>query len=126
MEHSGQQLELTDESFTTEINRSAIPALVEFWAEWSGGCHIMEPILESLAESLAGRTKVIRMNIEQCPRTANQFGVRNVPCFLLFRRGELVDSVSGTLPRSELAKRVERNLNDPADGMSGECSTCGQ
>jgi thioredoxin 1 len=122
---SGQQLELTDDGFGTEIDRSVLPVLVEFWAEWSGGCHIMAPILESLAKSLAGRINVMRMNIEQCPRTASRFGVRGVPSFLLFRRGELVDLVSGILPRSELAKRVARNLDDSAQAKCDESSTRG-
>lgn len=115
MDHSESQVELTDDSFATALHQSALPVLVEFWAEWSGSCHIMAPILESLAESLAGSIKAMRMNIEHCPRTAKQFGVQTVPTLLLFRRGELVDSVSGSMPRSELAKRVERNLDNSAE-----------
>ena len=93
--------------------------------EWSGGCHIMAPILGSLAKSLVGRIKVMRMNIEQCPRTAKQFGVHTVPRRLLFRSGELVESVSGSLPRSELAKRLERNLDDPAEARCSDAPTYG-
>jgi thiol-disulfide isomerase/thioredoxin len=82
MDQSEPQVELTDDGFETAIHRSALPVLVEFWAEWSGGCHIMAPILGSLAKSLAGRIKVMRMNIEQCPRTAKA----RLPLFLRDRR----------------------------------------
>ena len=112
MEYGDSQREITDLSFEIDIHRSSIPVLVAFWAEWSGGCHIMLPILESLAESLAGRVAVVRMNIDQSPRTAEKYGVHKVPTLLLFRHGELVESIFGSLPRSELAKRVERNLDN--------------
>ncbi len=126
MEHSKPQVELSDEGFKTAIHRSLLPVLVEFWAEWSGGCHMMAPILESLAESLAGRVTVLRMNIEQCPRTAKQYGVHTVPTLLLFRSGKLVESVSGSMPRSELAQRLEMNLHDPTGATFGESSTRSQ
>jgi thioredoxin len=123
MEHHEPQAELTDDRFETEVNRAVLPVLVEFWAEWSGGSHIMAPILGSVAKMLAGRIRVVRMNIEQCPCTVEQFGVHTVPTLLLFRSGELVDSVSGSLPRSELTKRVEQNLDNPA-AKCGDSSTC--
>jgi thioredoxin 1 len=125
VDQSEPQVELTDDGFETEIHRSALPVLIEFWAEWSGGCHIMAPILESLAKSLAGRIKLMRMNIEQCPRTAKQFGVHTVPTMLLFRSGELVELISGSLPRSELAKRLERKLDGPAEAKCSDSSTYG-
>ena len=125
MRNRRHQRYLTDSSFEAELQRSAIPLLVAFWAEWSGGCYIMAPILDSIGESLDGRIKVIRMDIEKCSRTAQDFGVQMVPTLLLFRRGKLVDSISGIAPRSALLRQVLRNI-DPADSgtvapVRGDC-----
>jgi len=113
MRHSGHQTYLTDRSFEHEILRSRLPLLVEFWAKWSGGCHIMAPIVDSLRDSLAGRITLMHMNIDLCPRTARRFCVHTVPTLLLFRRGTLVDSISGIVPRSVLFQQVVRNLDAP-------------
>jgi len=123
MEHSRREFELTDDDFETEVHRSTLPLLVEFCAEWSGGCHIMAPILRSLAESLDGRMQVRQMNIDHCSRTANRFGVRTVPTLLLFRDGALVESVVGVVPRLELARRVLPNLDDAQDAAFDGSST---
>jgi thioredoxin-like negative regulator of GroEL len=123
MQHSGQQLELSDEGLEAEIRRSSLPLIVELWAEWSGSCHIMRPILDSLSEAPTGRIRFVRIRIEDCPRTVNRYAVRAVPTLLLFRSGQLVDSVSGTWPRTELAKRVERSLDKAVDATYGESST---
>ena len=113
MRNRRHQTYLTDSRFEAELQRSALPLLVAFWAEWSGGCHIMGPILDSIGESLDGRIKLIRMNIEQCSRTARDFCVQTVPTLLVFRRGKLVDSISGITPRSALLEQVLRNLDPP-------------
>ena len=105
--------ELTDDSFQKAIQQSATPVLIAFWAEWSGSCHIMEPILDSLAQTHAGRLKVIRTNIENCPTTATHFGVITAPTLLVFHGWELVDLASGTISRSELEKRLQAVLSTP-------------
>jgi thioredoxin 1 len=112
MKRDKRTRELTDEDFEAETHRSLSPVLVEFWAEWSGTCHIMAPIVESIEKSLTGLVKVVRMNIETCPRTATQFSVRKVPTLLLFQMGELVDVLSGMMSREELARRVKRKLKE--------------
>ena len=112
MQRNERVSELPDDVFETEIHRSSLPVLVEFWAEWSGACHIMAPIVESIAQSLTGRVKVVRMNIETCSRAANQFSVSTVPTLLLFRSGALVDLLSRTISREELVRRVKRKLDE--------------
>ena len=120
MERNKRTREMTDEDFETEIHRSPLPVLVEFWAEWSGTCHIMAPIVESIKKSLTGRVKVVRMNIETCPRTVTQFSVRTVPTLLLFQTGELVELLSGMMSREELERRIERELDETTETTGGD------
>jgi len=104
---------LTDESFDREIVQSSTPVLLAFWAEWSGNCHIMEPVLESIAQTQTGRLKVVRTNIDNCPTVAARFGVITFPTLLLFQFGELVDQATGTISRIELEQRLQVVLVTP-------------
>lgn len=81
--------------------------LVDFWADWCSPCRMVAPILEELAAERAGRLKIVKVNTEQEPGIAAQFGIRSIPSLLLFRDGKLVDQLTGALPKHELVRWID-------------------
>ena len=97
-----------DASFAAEVLQSDQPVLVDFWADWCAPCKAMDPILEKAAADLSGRVKLVKLNGADNPSTMSQYGVRNMPTYLLFNKGEVVDmKVGATLSHVGLVKWLE-------------------
>lgn len=97
-----------DSNFATEVLESDAPVLVDFWAEWCAPCKAMDPLLEQAADEFEGRVKLVKLNAADNPSTVSQFGVRNMPTYLIFDKGEVVDmKVGATLSRVGLTKWLE-------------------
>ena len=93
----------TDANFETEVLKSTVPVFVDFWAPWCGPCRLMGPIVEELAIALAGKNITIgKLNVDENPNTAGQFSVMSIPSFLLFKNGQVVDTVVGGVPKEKL------------------------
>jgi thioredoxin 1 len=105
----GAVSEVTDDSLPTLLLESNGPVLVFFWAEWCGPCRMVLPALNELAGDYAGRARIVSINIDENPDFVNKFGVRNVPLFLLFKGGAMVDK-HGAATKSDLASLIDRNL----------------
>ncbi|HEY1087778.1 MAG TPA: thioredoxin [Archangium sp.] len=103
-------LSLTDAQFKSEVLDSKVPVLVDFWATWCAPCIAMEPALEELAQQHQGKLKVAKVNIEQNTVTAQQFGVRSLPNFLLFNGGRVVGQIAGAVSRQKLSEAVQKVL----------------
>lgn len=103
-------LNVTDESFATEVEGSNGLAIVDFWADWCGPCRIVAPIVEQLATEYAGRVTVAKLDVDANPRTAARFNVRSIPSILFFRDGKLVDTVVGAVPRPVLERKVQEHI----------------
>ena len=103
-------LSLTDAQFKSEVLESKVPVLVDFWATWCAPCIAMEPALEELAQQYQGKLKVAKVNIEENTVTAQQFGVRSLPNFLLFNGGRVVGQIAGAVSRQKLAEAVQKVL----------------
>lgn len=106
---SGKPVTLTDANFRS-VTSGATPVLVDFWAEWCGPCHMVAPSIESLAQEFDGRAIVGKLNVEQNPVIAGQFGVRSIPTLLIFRNGRVVDQLVGAQPLPVLRQRLAAHV----------------
>ncbi len=97
---------LTDENFETEILNSELPCLVDFWAPWCGPCRMVGPIVEEIAKEYQGKLKVGKLNVDEAPKTASQYGVMSIPTLSIFKGGERVDTVVGVRPKEDIVSRI--------------------
>ena len=93
---------ITDETFEAEILNSATPVLVDFFATWCGPCKMMAPVLEKLSEKYAGKVDFAKIDVDENPESAAKYQVRSIPYMVLFKDGEVVDSVLGAVPPTQL------------------------
>ena len=99
----------SDASFAGDID-AAVPVLVDFWAEWCGPCRMVAPVLEELSRELAGKIKVVKLDVDANPITSNRFGVRSIPTLLLFKGGEVAEEIVGAMGKGALRERLEGHL----------------
>jgi thioredoxin 1 len=100
---------VTDADFNNVINGGK-PVFVDFWAAWCGPCRLIGPIVEELAPSYEGRAVITKMNVDENPQVAQQFGVTSIPTLMMFKDGKLVDRMVGAAPKSALQNFIDRNL----------------
>ena len=93
-------------NFQSEVLESAEPVVVDFWAEWCGPCKMIAPSLEEIATELAGKVKVAKLNIDENPELAAQFGVRSIPTLAIFKDGEVADIKVGAAPKTALSSWI--------------------
>jgi thioredoxin len=98
---------VTDDTFAAEVEQSPTPVLVDLWADWCGPCHMLAPTIDQLSSEMAGRLKVVKLNIDENPRTADRFGVRSIPTLLVLKGGRVVDRLIGVQPKMEIVRRLE-------------------
>ena len=104
---AGKPQPVTDLSFAEDVERSPVPVLLDAWAPWCGPCHMIAPIIDQLATELAGRVRVVKLNVDDNPRTAARFGLRSIPTLLVLKDGREVDRLVGVQPKQEIMRRLE-------------------
>jgi thioredoxin 1 len=106
----GKALELTDANFDTEVLQSTQPVLVDFWAPWCGPCRQIAPTIDQLAVENAGTVKVGKVNVDDNPHVAQQYGISSIPTILLFHNGRVVQKFVGLQPKARLQEAIESVL----------------
>ena len=102
--------QVTASSFKTDVLESEVPVLVDFWAPWCGPCRMVAPVVDEIAEQYAGQIKVVKLNTDENPNTASQYGIRSIPTLMIFKGGQRVDMVVGAVPKTTLASTLEKYL----------------
>ena len=103
-------LEVTDSTFEQEVLQSKQPVLVDFWAVWCGPCKAVAPIVEELAGEYEGRLKVMKLDVDDNPRTALAYGVQSIPTLLVFKDGNPAERIIGAVPKKVIVDKLQSML----------------
>ena len=98
----------SDANWQTEVVASALPVLVDFWAPWCGPCRAVGPVVDAIAKERAGRLKVVKLNVDENPKTAARFGIQAIPTMMVFRGDQVIDQIRGALPKPALDARLDQ------------------
>lgn len=105
---------LTDDNFEDEVLNAEEPVLVDFWATWCGPCRQIAPIIDDLADEFEGRAKVGKVDVDDNPQTAQEYGVRSIPTLLFFKDGEVQETLVGASGKKALKEKLEALAPQPA------------
>lgn len=97
---------ISDKTFSHEIISSPLPVLLDCWAPWCGPCRIVGPIIDQLAKEFAGKVKFAKLNVDENPATSAKYNIMSIPTMLLFKDGEMVNSLVGALPKAEIENHI--------------------
>lgn len=101
---------VTDANFEQEVLKNDTPVLVDFWAPWCGPCRMVAPVVEEIAASYDGQLKVVKLNTDENPKTASDYGIRSIPTLMIFKEGEKVETVVGAVPKTTLENTLGKYL----------------
>ena len=106
----GSAIELTDANFDQEVLQSSVPVLVDFWAIWCGPCKMVGPIVEEIAGDYAGKIKVGKLDVDNNRQSAMNFGIRSIPTILLFKGGDVVETMIGAAPKAHIVEKISKHI----------------
>jgi thioredoxin 1 len=104
---------VTDNSFQSEVIEAsnAQPVMVDFWADWCRPCHMLAPTVAEIAQTYAGKLKVVKLNVDENVNSAGRYNIRGIPTLLIFKGGQVADQIVGAVPKEQISKIVDRHLN---------------
>ena len=101
---------LQDATFDTEVLKSDVPVLVDFWAVWCGPCKAIAPTVDELAKQYKGKVKVAKMDVDEHQQVPQQYGIRSIPTLLVFKGGRVVDTIVGAVPKAKLEESLKKAI----------------
>ncbi len=101
---------VTDATFEAEVLQSAVPVLVDYWAEWCGPCRSIAPVLDEISREYAGRLKVAKVNVDENVKTPARYGIRGIPTLMLFKNGDVAATKVGALSKSQLSAFIDSHI----------------
>ena len=97
---------VTDATFDQAVLKASGPVVVDFWAEWCGPCRMIGPALEEISNSLDGKVKILKLNVDENPATATKYGVMSIPTLMIFKNGQLASRQTGAAPKQKLEQWI--------------------
>jgi thioredoxin 1 len=107
---AGDILDISDDTFEEEVLKSELPVLVDFWAVWCAPCQMIVPTLEHLVQNYKEKLKVFKINIDENMKISAKFGIRSIPTLLLFKGGELKETIVGALPQDKIIDVISKHI----------------
>ncbi|MCK5520022.1 MAG: thioredoxin [Candidatus Marinimicrobia bacterium] len=107
---AGKVIHTSDKTFEAEVLKSEIPVVVDFWAEWCMPCRMIAPALEEISAELDGKVIIAKLDVDNNPLTAGQYGVRSIPTLLIIKAGTVVNQIIGAVPKSVIKDKIKEIL----------------
>jgi thioredoxin 1 len=101
---------VSDDTFDAEVLKASGPVVVDFWAEWCGPCKMIGPVLDEIAGAMEGKVKIVKLNVDESPATAQKYGIMSIPTLMIFKNGEMASRQIGAAPRAKLEQWITASV----------------